>query len=333
MPPQNAAAQTLFAGPSPSPSDEKSKRAAADHLLETVICDLHWTALQAGSIAMVVEACSKTDAGWTLKAWRRGLGDDCEVMRLALRLQDDMGLNKAIAAQIAGLYDSVSDAKASIVDLAKIAVPERRALAQAAERWRSLCRRAVEVLKAANGEVSRRLPALYAEDSRALAAFLEEAARGDTRRVSAFGELCPPALRQRRRTPRILSHVSCRLILPRGQAWAEIEDASRNALGLMCSLPAREGDAAVIETAVALCGCVRRVRLRMAHSRFARGVAGSKPNSKHRQRRVPCGRIKLLSATPRSHAGRRCPRGHVAGRRTLGVAASLQREAATARHG
>ena len=36
-----------------------------------------------GSIALVVEACSKTDAGWTLKAWRHGLGDDCEVMRLA----------------------------------------------------------------------------------------------------------------------------------------------------------------------------------------------------------------------------------------------------------
>ena len=141
---------------------------------------------------MVVEACSKTDAGWTFKAWRRGLGDDCEVMRLALRFQDDMGLNKAMAAQIAGLYDSVSDAKASIVDLTKIAVlytvPERRALAQAAERWRPLCRSAVEVLKAADGEVSRRLPALYAEDSRALVAFLEEAARGDTRRVSALGE-------------------------------------------------------------------------------------------------------------------------------------------------
>ena len=202
---------------------------------------------------MVVEACSKTDAGWTLRSWRRGLGDDCEVMRLALRFQDDMGLNKAIAAQIAGFYDSVSDAKASIVDLAKIAVlytvPERRALVQAAERWRSLCRRAVEVLKAVNGEVSRRLPALYAEDNRALVAFLEEAARGDTRRVSAFGELTAPRLQQRRRSPRILLRVSCRLILPRGQAWAEIEDASRNGLRLMCSLPAREGDAAVIELA------------------------------------------------------------------------------------
>ena len=107
MPSQNAAAQTVLIGPSPSPADEKSKRAAADYLFETVSCDLHWTALQAGSIAMVVEACSKTDAGWTLKAWRRGLGDDCEVMRLALRFQDDMGLNKAIAAQIAGFYDSV----------------------------------------------------------------------------------------------------------------------------------------------------------------------------------------------------------------------------------
>ena len=62
-------------------------------------------------------------------------------------------------------------------------------LAQAAERWRSLRRSAVEVLKAVNGEVSRRLPALYAEAARALVAFLEEAARGDTRRVSAFGEL------------------------------------------------------------------------------------------------------------------------------------------------
>ena len=251
MPPTNAAAQTVLAGPSPPLADEKAKRAASDYLFETVICDLHWTALQAGSIAMVVEACSKTDAGWTLRAWRRGLGDDCEVMRLALRFQDDMGLNRAIAAQIAGFYDSVSDAKASLVDLANITVlytvPEKKALAQAAERWRSLSRRAVEVLKAVNGEMSRRLSALYAEDNRALVALLEEAARGDTRRVSAFGELTAPALRQRRRTPRISSRVSCRLILPAGQARAEIEDVSRGGLGLICSLPAREGDAAVIE--------------------------------------------------------------------------------------
>ena len=202
---------------------------------------------------MVVEACSKTDAGWTLRAWRHGLGDDCEVMRLALRFQDDMGLNTAIAAQIAGLYDSVSNAKASIVDLAKIAalytVPERKAVAQAAERWRRVSREAVEVLKAVNGAMSRRLPALYAEDERAMVAFLEEAAKGDTRRVSVFGELTAPALRQRRRTPRISSRVSCRLILPGGQAWAEIEDVSRNGLGLMCSVPAREGEAAVVELA------------------------------------------------------------------------------------
>jgi len=239
MPPQNAVAQTRFAGPSPSAAVAKSKRAVADYLFETVICDLHWTALQAGSIAMVVEACSKTDAGWTLRAWRHGLGDDCEVMRLALRFQDDMGLNTAIAAQIAGLYDSVSDAKASIVDLAKIAalytVPERKAVAQAAERWRRVSREAVEVLKAVNGARSRRLAALYAEDERAMVAFLEESAKGDTRRVSVFGELTAPALRHRRRTPRISSRVSCRLILPRGQARAEIEDVSRNGIGLICT--------------------------------------------------------------------------------------------------
>ena len=164
-----------------------------------------------------------------------------------------MGLNTAIAAQIAGFYDSVSDAKAGIVDLAKIAglytASERKAVGQAAERWRSLSRRAVELLKAVNGEMSRRLPALYAEDERALIAFLEEAGRGDTRRVSVFGELAALALRQRRRTPRISSRVPCRLILPRGQAWAEIEDMSRSGLGLMCSLPAREGEAAVVELA------------------------------------------------------------------------------------
>jgi hypothetical protein len=253
MPPQNAAAQILFAGPSPSPADEKSKRAAGDFLFETVICDLHWTALQVGSVAMVAEACSKTDAGWTLRAWRHGLGDDCEVMRLALRFRDDMGLNTAIAAQIAGLYDSVSDAKAGIVGLAKIAtlytVPERKAVAQAAERWRRLSREAVEVLKAVNGVMSRRLPALYAEDHRALVAFLEEAARGDARRVSVFGELSAPALRQRRRTPRNSSRVSCRLMLPHGEARAEIEDVSRSGLGLMCSVPANEGEAAVVELA------------------------------------------------------------------------------------
>jgi hypothetical protein len=235
------------------PADDKGKRATGDFLFDTVICDLHWTALQVGSIAMVVEACSKTDAGWTLKAWRHGLGDDSEVMRLALRFQDDMGLNATIAAQIASLYDSLSRAKAGTVDLAKIAalytVSERKAVAQAAERWRRVSREAIGVLEAVKAETSRRLSVLYAEDRRVLVAFLEEAARGDTRRVSAFGELTAPSLRQRRRSPRISSRVSCRFILPGGQAQAEIEDVSRNGLGLICSLPAREGEAAVVELA------------------------------------------------------------------------------------
>jgi hypothetical protein len=251
MPLQNAVVQTRFAGPSPSAAVAKSKRTVADYLFETVICDLHWTALQAGSIAMVVEACSKTDAGWTLWVCRHGLGDNCDVMRLALRFHDDMGMNTAMAAQIAGLYESVSEAKASIVDLARIAalytVPQRKAVAQAAERWRRVSREAVEVLKAINAVMSRRLPPRYAEDERALVAFLEEAARGDTRGVSVFGELTAPRLRQRRRTPRISSRVSCRLILPGGQTRAEIEDVSRNGIGLICTAPAREGEAAVVE--------------------------------------------------------------------------------------
>jgi hypothetical protein len=39
------------------------------------------------------------------------------------------------------------------------------------------------------------------------------------------------------------------LILPGGQAQAEIEDASRNGLGLICGLPACEGETAVVELA------------------------------------------------------------------------------------
>ena len=76
-----------------------ANRANGNFLFETVICDLHSTALQVGCIAVVVAACSKSDAGWTLRAWRHGLFDDCEAMRLALRFRDQIGLNTTITAK------------------------------------------------------------------------------------------------------------------------------------------------------------------------------------------------------------------------------------------
>jgi hypothetical protein len=96
-------------------------------------------------------------------------------------------------------------------------------------------------------ETRRRLPAAYDEDGRALIAFLGEAAKGDTRRVGRAGEIELPRLRQRRSSPRAAVRHACALLLPEGRVAAEIEDVSRNGLGLRCQERLRVGQEVVVE--------------------------------------------------------------------------------------
>jgi hypothetical protein len=228
-------------------------RANADFLFESVVCDLHLTALSVGALAMLLQARAAAGASWTLKGWRPLLDDDRHAMRLTLRFHADMGMPAAMAARIADLYARLAEAKTTSAEFAKLsskhATLDSVALARAAEGWRRLCRETVGALEAIAPAAKQRLPSPYDEDCRTLVAFLVEAAEGKLRRVGAFGEITLPQLRQRRRSPRAAVRRSCALLLPDGRVSAEIEDASRNGLGILCRRPLHEGQQMTVELA------------------------------------------------------------------------------------
>ena len=225
--------------------DARNAWVNADFLFESVVCDLHLAALTAGGFAMLLTARSLADTTWTLRSWRPVLIDDGQTMRLTLRFRCDMGMSAATAAQLAEIYAGLARAKAGTPD--EIRLSDRGATSRSAEQWRRLAADFKSALEAVMSETRRRLPAAYDNDGRALIAFLDEAAKGDARRVSVGGEIALPRLRQRRSSPRAAVRHACALLLPGGRVAAAIEDVSRNGLGLRCREKLREGQEVVVE--------------------------------------------------------------------------------------
>jgi len=260
-----------------SVNDARNAWVNADFLFESVVCDLHLAALATGSFAMLMTARSIADAAWTLKSWRAVLIDDGHTMRLTLRFRTDMGMSAATAAQLAKLYAGLARAKSETPDDNRLS--ERAATSRSAEQWRRLSAEFKSALEAVMSETRRRLPAPYDADGRGLIAFLGEAANGDTRRVGRSGEIELPRLRQRRSSPRIAVRHVCALLLPGGRVAAEIEDVSRNGLGLRCQQKLSEGQEVVVELEGGrkLTGVVARVQGEQAGMRLSAPLPSNDP--------------------------------------------------------
>jgi len=223
----------------------------ADYLFETIVCDLHWSALHVGALSMLLRAWLRATPDWTLRPWRHVLLDDSGIMQLALRYCSEVGIAAEEGRMLTKLYADLAVAKASTAPITKAVKaysPQERAwLAQSAKRWTPICLDSLRALQALAPEVRRRLPANYNEDGRRLIAFLSRAAEGDTREVSADGEIALPTLSQRRRSPRLEFHRSCRLVLVDSVVSAEIEDISRDGFGVRCTHALSVGQAVTIE--------------------------------------------------------------------------------------
>jgi hypothetical protein len=264
-------------GAAASVDDARNAWVNADFLFESVVCDLHLAALTAGGFAMLLTARSLADNAWTLRSWRSVLIDDGQTMRLTLRFRCDMGMSAATAAQLAEIYAGLARAKAGTPDDSRLS--DRAATLRSAEQWRRLGAEFKSALEGVMSETRRRLPAPYDDDGRALIAFLGDAAKGDTRRVSRTGEIELPRLRQRRSSPRAAVRHACALLLPGGRVAAEIEDVSRNGLGLRCGQTLREGQEVVVEleSGRKLTGVVVRVKGEQAGLKLSAPLPGNDP--------------------------------------------------------
>ena len=229
------------AGPAPT--------ANSNLLFETIICDLQWSSLVVGALAMMVSACSRPGVDWTLRSCRHLLHGDAKAMLLALRYGSEFGLDRDSVAKLNVLFDGVAEAKARLAPLAEPAVYAHSQLASLQGHrtvWRRLAAESSSAIGMLEGQVKSRLNRDYTQDAGTLRQFLRLAADGDSRAVDGSGVIHLPELRQRRRAPRIAVDRECELILPTGSLSARLKDVSRDGFAIVCDAPLAERQTIVV---------------------------------------------------------------------------------------
>ena len=224
--------------------------AAADpkFLLELIVADLHWSALELGSLALMTAAAATRGSTVELRFCRHLVYDDTRVMRLALRYGADAGLAEDIRRKLDRLYADIGEALKPItafVQSKALTAGQRDQLQRVLPVLRRVVQTAGECLAAVEGVTRSTLARDYSDDSLVIRQFLDRAARGDLGDVRD-GVLVAPRLKQRRQSPRAKVSRPCRLVTAAGEFAAEIVDASREGLGLVCKAPLGQGDAVTV---------------------------------------------------------------------------------------
>lgn len=208
-------------------------------LLETIVTDLQWSALNVGTVLCLMNAMSRQAATWTLHPWRHLLQDHAQVVRLGLRFHNEIGIASSTATRIEKFYDELSDAKRAsetfFMTLGAHAATQRDMVAARLPEWRTLAQEAIPLLAFVENDARDHVSSVYAENGRILAQFLREVGEGDTRRVNAWGEISLPALAQRRRTPRRSVSVPCRVVVAGKEIEALVRDVARGGVCIASS--------------------------------------------------------------------------------------------------
>jgi len=221
----------------------------ADYLLESLVSDVHSLALHVASIAMLISAKLRPEAAWTLRACRHLVHDDFKPLTLTLRYSEQIGLDALGATRLSDLCKAVGEAQTRILPFLQVAAAtklQRDQIQSLSDGWRRLASRMAAGLAAIEPTVRARLNSTYLDDSATLREFLRRAADNNTSAVDVAGVISPPALKQRRRGPRVVANRACTVETEAGSYPARLEDVSRNGLGLMCDLPLAAGQKVAI---------------------------------------------------------------------------------------
>jgi hypothetical protein len=190
-------------------------------------------------LTTLVCAAARDEAEWTVKPWRHVLQSNAQILKLALRDAPKIGMSEQLSARIARLYTVAAAAKRSLEPLTNktsaYSKAERLQLREVSGGWRQIAEEAKSVIVQIAPEVKRRLAENYVRDSAMLVALLFDASNGNTSRVSPSGELTFPELSQRRSAPRVKVSHRCKLELPHTVVSAQIDDVSREGLGVACA--------------------------------------------------------------------------------------------------
>lgn len=221
-------------------ADETMSNASIDgtFLFESIVSDLHWTAVHAGTFACLIGACTTETVGRRLQPWQHLFQDNSQIAILGLRYHDEMGVPAAIAGKIASFYVGVANVKSKSMQLARVRLQASSTpiagVMQVSGEWRAICQVAIQVLLDLEPLVKLRLSPLHAQNAQIIVGFLREAAAGDTRRVNEWGEVVLPTLVQRRRDPRLQLSTTCRIRTDQRVVDGVINNVSRQGLGIVC---------------------------------------------------------------------------------------------------
>jgi hypothetical protein len=216
----------------------------ADYLLESLVSDVHSLALHVATIAMMVSANLRSDATWTLRGCRHLVHDDFKPLTLTLRYSDQIGVEAQVATRLSELCKAVGEAQTRLVPLLQVsaAIKQHRDQIQSlSDCWRRLASRMAAALAAIEPTVRARLNSTYISDSATLREFLRRAADNDTSEVDIAGIVKSPALKQKRRDPRVVVSRACIVETEAGSHPARLEDISRKGLGVTCDQPLSVG--------------------------------------------------------------------------------------------
>jgi hypothetical protein len=216
----------------------------AEFMLESLVCDLQWTALAVGTVTHLLNAWGQAETEWTPRSCRHLLHDDHQVMFLSLRFASDMGLPSETAVAIREFHEKLARGKAQCAPLIQLASqsrrPERHRLAELTAPWKAYSRSASTLLSGLQNKIGGSLPREYDQNARVLARFLEEAAQGRADRVDATGHIQLPELAQRRSAVRVPVDVPCS-VLASSSAWpAALKDVSKTGLRFSTDGPVAE---------------------------------------------------------------------------------------------
>ena len=254
-----------------------------DILLESLVCDMHWTSFHAATICYVIHASLAKNLDLRLGAWRHLLYDNTRISQLGLRYCEQLDI--PVAAQKALDTFFVAQSKALNAASRAISGPQAHAnltrsqLSPLRALWIETAQQALRALQQMASATHSRIPKEYNDNVRVLSGFLNEAISGQTDRMNQWGEITLPTLAQRRQEPRARTGQPCQVLSSEGAVAAQLMNASRHGLGISCDMIFQTGEHLTIELADGrqLDGTVARSHGRSFGLRLSHVLSASDP--------------------------------------------------------
>jgi len=225
--------------------------ATRQYLFEVIVYDLHWTAMQIGTITCLFSACAKAAGQWSLHSSHHMLEDDTRAGLLGLKYSAEIGMPDESSKAIERTYLELRNAKAASKNIVESkalrGANQERALLKLAAQWRDVSHTTLYALRAIEPVAKKRMSDLHSKNCQVLTRFLEEAGSGSTERVGPLGEITLPRLAEWRRAPRVVKSETCTLLVQGTAVPATLRDVSRYGLGIECGHPVSDSEIVAVE--------------------------------------------------------------------------------------